>query len=470
MKCRKCGKELQADATFCAFCGERYPFDSDRAEEQIEFSALLAAKDEGIEKEREIFETFLRQNVKQYQNYPKDEEEEQETKEEQETQEEQEESHPIKETSAEKLSWKDKSTEEKLIFVLIRVVIFTFIVFVGVVAYLFLSRNAERHAQEENAVMEQNIPEEWKEEKPKKEIDVEEDITALEEIYLDIVDGLSQGKYRQIVIGNGVTAYDEAGALKAVIEELGTGGIAYKRTYYYDNNTLFCAEYENQEAHKFYFCDNVMIRWVHYKDAKNKAKMEVHDMEKTPEYARLESDIIFDATTARDNWEETLNTQSKPPEQVEEKEETQAPEQTNTQVNEEMNKPPTEQKPPADQKPLADQKPPTEQKPSIDRQQPTDQRQPVSQKIKEGYMLPNSDNRYIDASELEGMTKEELKIARNEIYARHGRKFADQDLQEHFNQQEWYYPEIGASEFQNSVLNDYERANCDTIMQYEKNS
>ena len=49
------------------------------------------------------------------------------------------------------------------------------------------------------------------------------------------------------------------------------------------------------------------------------------------------------------------------------------------------------------------------------------------------YILPDSDSRYISENELGGMSSEQLRLARNEIFARHGRKFKDAQLQEYFN-------------------------------------
>ena len=43
-----------------------------------------------------------------------------------------------------------------------------------------------------------------------------------------------------------------------------------------------------------------------------------------------------------------------------------------------------------------------------------------------------------------------LKITRNEIFARHGRMFNDQELQEYFKRQQWYVPQIAANDFDTS--------------------
>ena len=48
-------------------------------------------------------------------------------------------------------------------------------------------------------------------------------------------------------------------------------------------------------------------------------------------------------------------------------------------------------------------------------------------------MIEGSDSRYIDRNDLSGFSAEDCRIARNEIYARHGRKFLDSSLQEYFD-------------------------------------
>lgn len=84
------------------------------------------------------------------------------------------------------------------------------------------------------------------------------------------------------------------------------------------------------------------------------------------------------------------------------------------------------------------------------------------------YVLPNSDSAYLSLSDLTGLTKEECRLARNELYARHGRKFDDEGLQEYFNEKDWYQGYIEPSDFSDSVLNEFEMANRDLIVRYEE--
>lgn len=84
------------------------------------------------------------------------------------------------------------------------------------------------------------------------------------------------------------------------------------------------------------------------------------------------------------------------------------------------------------------------------------------------YILEGSDSGYLVKSDLFGMTKEECRLARNEIYARHGRIFEDEKLREYFEACEWYYPSIQPDDFKESMLNKYEVANRDLIIEYEE--
>lgn len=87
------------------------------------------------------------------------------------------------------------------------------------------------------------------------------------------------------------------------------------------------------------------------------------------------------------------------------------------------------------------------------------------------YILPNSDREYISKSDLYRLSEWEVRIARNEIMARHGRRFKDQSLQDYFDSCSWYYGTLSPDEFDknyDSNLNEYEKKNATTIKEYEK--
>jgi Sec-independent protein translocase protein TatA len=84
------------------------------------------------------------------------------------------------------------------------------------------------------------------------------------------------------------------------------------------------------------------------------------------------------------------------------------------------------------------------------------------------YILENSDSIYLTKEDLEGLDAEQCRLARNEIYARHGRMFDDEELQAYFDSLSWYEGTIPAADFNEGMLNDYEIANRDLIVEYEK--
>lgn len=83
------------------------------------------------------------------------------------------------------------------------------------------------------------------------------------------------------------------------------------------------------------------------------------------------------------------------------------------------------------------------------------------------YILPESASRLLTEADLENLTQEDLRIARNEIYARHGRKFLDEGLQKYFNGKSWYNGTIEPDDFKEDMLSEIERTNEDTIVNYE---
>jgi hypothetical protein len=57
-----------------------------------------------------------------------------------------------------------------------------------------------------------------------------------------------------------------------------------------------------------------------------------------------------------------------------------------------------------------------------------------------------------------------LHLAKNEIYARHGYVFNNDDLNHYFMGQLWYEPTVRFDQFDQSVFNDYEKANLELLV------
>ncbi len=87
--------------------------------------------------------------------------------------------------------------------------------------------------------------------------------------------------------------------------------------------------------------------------------------------------------------------------------------------------------------------------------------------IRSEYILYESDVRYLTEQDLVGLSKDQLRYARNEIYARHGRKFKDAELQAYFDSKSWYTGTIEPDGFSESLLNEYEKANTAFIKEAE---
>jgi len=84
------------------------------------------------------------------------------------------------------------------------------------------------------------------------------------------------------------------------------------------------------------------------------------------------------------------------------------------------------------------------------------------------FILPDSSTRVLDKSELAGFSAEQCRLARNEIYAKHGRMFDDTGLQNYFNSRSWYHGTIPADRFSDTMLSDIEIQNRNLIIAYEK--
>lgn len=84
------------------------------------------------------------------------------------------------------------------------------------------------------------------------------------------------------------------------------------------------------------------------------------------------------------------------------------------------------------------------------------------------YVFYDSSSRYLQQSELYYLSNTELRVARNEIYARHGRLFANQELQNYFYTKWWYRGTVSPNNFNDNWLNQYETYNVQLIKNYEQ--
>lgn len=89
------------------------------------------------------------------------------------------------------------------------------------------------------------------------------------------------------------------------------------------------------------------------------------------------------------------------------------------------------------------------------------------EEAEDAYVLPESNEKGLSADELRDLGEDRLRIARNEIYARYGRSFQDEALEQYFQKKAWY---CQSETIDDTVLSETELANRDLILQAEQNA
>ena len=84
--------------------------------------------------------------------------------------------------------------------------------------------------------------------------------------------------------------------------------------------------------------------------------------------------------------------------------------------------------------------------------------------------MDQSDKREYSKDEIVnlGLSDWELYVARNEIYARHGRGFRNKELQDYFDSCSWYKKTTEPDKFDQSVLSEVEIKNANLITEIEQ--
>lgn len=83
------------------------------------------------------------------------------------------------------------------------------------------------------------------------------------------------------------------------------------------------------------------------------------------------------------------------------------------------------------------------------------------------YLYPTYE-KVITNSELDKLERDEIKLILQEIYARHGFTFNDDDLVEYFESQSWYLPTTTSTEEAEAEFNSYEKQNVEKIEAYQR--
>ncbi len=77
--------------------------------------------------------------------------------------------------------------------------------------------------------------------------------------------------------------------------------------------------------------------------------------------------------------------------------------------------------------------------------------------------LFETDKKYYTKEEFENEPMLVIHLAKNEIYARHGYIFTNEDLYNYFMGCIWYSPTCDGTDFDDSVFNEYEKANLEIL-------
>jgi hypothetical protein len=88
---------------------------------------------------------------------------------------------------------------------------------------------------------------------------------------------------------------------------------------------------------------------------------------------------------------------------------------------------------------------------------------PIQKDVRKDFTLADSSRQYLTREELQGLSPDQLVIARNEIFARKGRYFKEDSLRDYFSQFSWYQPRTW-----DVTLSPVELANVELIQSVEQ--
>lgn len=86
------------------------------------------------------------------------------------------------------------------------------------------------------------------------------------------------------------------------------------------------------------------------------------------------------------------------------------------------------------------------------------------------YIIPDSNSRYLSEADIQNMSIQQINYAKNEIYARHGRIFASNELKNYFESKSWYQGTIDGATFDKTYknyFNEYEIVNAEFLSKIE---
>ena len=82
------------------------------------------------------------------------------------------------------------------------------------------------------------------------------------------------------------------------------------------------------------------------------------------------------------------------------------------------------------------------------------------------FIIPNSDSRYLTENDIADLSAEQIQLAINEIYARHGRAFHSEKNLRYFSNCSWYNPDESKSDEEiEKEFNSIENSNLNLLVQ-----
>lgn len=139
------------------------------------------------------------------------------------------------------------------------------------------------------------------------DVDVEQTVLDIRELYNAIVGHINAGDYTQWAVSDTVTGYADGGSIKAIIASRETDG-GYSRSYYFDESgNLIFAYLEGSDSHRFYMKEGQIVRWRYCADAFNNDEAVNHDMETTSECLTWEEYILKEAAALKNEMKKVMS-------------------------------------------------------------------------------------------------------------------------------------------------------------------
>jgi len=123
-------------------------------------------------------------------------------------------------------------------------------------------------------------------------INVEDEVLSIREIYNDTVEAINKGKYTEKSIAEGIKGYYDEAEIKAIIVPYSASDDIYSKSYYYNNGKLIFAYYEASDANRLYFVDEQLIRWRYSENANDPQNAENFDLVQSDDYEYWNMNVI----------------------------------------------------------------------------------------------------------------------------------------------------------------------------------